>query len=141
MADGAETAIDIKVTNAVSLTTTSLSALTARTFGAGDAGDIEISSGSLNATFHTDAFEIALIDSHTIGSGDAGDVTIETGTLLATRPPPDSGYWELYRKRDRRGGNGGDVTITAGDAQITDMLIDTGFSTFFGFLAQAETLR
>ena len=91
-ADSAQIAIDINVTGDVSLSNTNLPALTARTSGAGNAGDIVISSGSLNATFgkdpFTDAFHVSLIDSHTMGSGHGGNVTITTGALSATRFPP-----------------------------------------------------
>jgi filamentous hemagglutinin family protein len=127
---GALTAIDIDFTDAVSLTTTSLSALTARTFGAGNAGDIVISSGSLTATFGTDAFDVALIDSHTMGSGHGGNVTITTGLLSATGTLPQSG--NFIGSGTGADGNGGNVTIIAGDAQFTSMFIDTGLNTFFG---------
>ena len=71
-ADGAPIAIDINVTGEVSISNTNLPALTARTTGAGNAGDIVISSGSLNATFGNDpfidSFHVSLIDSDTTGA-------------------------------------------------------------------------
>ena len=125
---GALTAIDINVTGKVSLTTTSLSALTARTFGAGDAGDIVISSGSLNATFGTGSHNISLIDSHTSGTGHAGhggNVTIETGRLTVNAIPTAEGRSFITSGTSGEGG-GGKVTLTAGDIELTETTIDTG---------------
>jgi len=131
-ADGALVAIDIDVTGAVSLSNISRSALTARTSGAGNAGDIVISSGSLTATFGTDAFDVSLIDSHTMGSGHGGNVTINTNTgpLSAIGTLPQSG--NFIESGTGADGNGGNVTITAGDAQFKSVIIDTGFTTFEG---------
>ncbi|MCM3900550.1 MAG: filamentous hemagglutinin N-terminal domain-containing protein [Pyrinomonadaceae bacterium] len=134
-ADGA-VGIDINVTGIVSLSNTNLPALTAKTSGAGDAGDIVISSGSLNATFgkdpFTDPFHVSLIDSDTTGSGHGGNVTITTGALSATKVPSlENGNFILSGTGGD--GKGGDVTITAGDAQFTSINIDTGgATTFFG---------
>ena len=135
-ADGAPIAIDINVTGAVSLSNTNLPALTARTSGAGNAGDIEVSSGSLNATFGKDPFadtsHVSLIDSSTIGSGHGGNVTITTGALTATNVPSlENGNFILSGTGGD--GKGGDVTITADDAQFTSINIDTGgVTTFLG---------
>lgn len=134
-ADGAP-AIDVNVTGGVSLSNTNLPALTARTSGAGNAGDIVISSGSLDATFgknpFTDPFHVSLIDSDTTGSGHGGNVTITTGALTATNVPGlENGNFIL--SGTGRDGKGGDVTITAGDVQFTSIFIDTGgLTTFLG---------
>jgi filamentous hemagglutinin family protein len=130
-ADGGQVAIDIRITGGVSISNTSLSALTARTFGGGNAGDIIISSGSLNATFGTDAFDVSLIDSHTMGTGHAGNVSIATGPLSATAALSESAG-NFVGSGTGGEGNGGNVTITAADAQFTGMSIDTGLQTFFG---------
>jgi len=125
--DSAPTAIDIQVTDAVSLTTTSLSALTARTFGAGNAGDIMISSGSLNATFGTGSLYVSLIDSHTSGTGHGGNVTIGTGTgRLTVNAIPTAEGRVFITSGTGREGDGGKVTITAGDIELTETTIDTG---------------
>jgi filamentous hemagglutinin family protein len=129
-ADAPPVAIDINVTGAMSVTNTSLSAMTARTIGVGNAGDIVISSGSLNATFGTDVFDVALIDSHTMGSGHGGNVTITTGALSATGTLPEGGFF--VNSGTAADGNGGNVTITAGDAHFTRMSIDTGLNIYFG---------
>ena len=133
-ADGPPVAIDINVTGVVSLSNTNLPALTAKTSGAGNAGDIVISSGSLDATFGKDPFadasHVSLIDSHTMGSGHGGNVTITTGALLATNSPSlESG--NFIGSGTGADGTGGNVTITAGDAQLTNEHIDTGGLTTF----------
>ena len=133
-ADGA-VGIDINVTGVVSLSNTNLPALTARTSGGGDAGDIVISSGSLNATFgkdpFTDVFHRSLIDSDTMGSGHGGNVTITTGALSANSSTLESGNFIL--SGPGADGPGGNVTITAGDVQLTNISIDTGS---FGTLSE-----
>ena len=135
-ADGAPVAIDINVTGVVSLSNTNLPVLTARTFGAGNAGDIVISSGSMTTTFGHDTFadtsHISLIDSSTMGSGNGGNVTITTGALSATNVPSlHIGHFIL--SGTAADGKGGNVSITAGDAQFTNVNIDTGgLTTFFG---------
>ncbi len=135
-ANGAPVALDINVTGEVSLSNTDLPALTARTSGAGNAGDIVISSGSLNATYghdeFADSFHVSLIDSDTTGSGHGGNVTITTGPLSVT-----SSSLLVAPKFILSGtsgdGAGGNVTITASDAHFTSMGIDTGgLTTFFG---------
>ncbi len=132
-ADGALTAIDINVTGAVSLTTTSLSALTATTSGAGDAGGIVISSGSLNATIGTGSFDVSLIDSHTSGTGGGGDVTIGTGTgQLTVNGIPTAEGRNFITSGTGGEGDGGNVTITAGDIELTETTIDTGLNVFNG---------
>ena len=135
--DGAPIAIDVNVKGTVSLSSTQLSALTATTSGGGNAGDIVISSGSLNASFGTESPFVPLIDSHTAGSGNGGNVTITTGPLTA------SGFGDgrnLIISGTGGEGNGGNVTFTAGDAQFTDASIDTG-ATFFGGVGSGGNLN
>jgi filamentous hemagglutinin family protein len=128
--DGAPIAIDISISDSVSLSQTTLPALTARAFGTGNAGNIVLSSGSLNGTFSTDAFPAALIESHTIGSGRGGDVTILTGPLTVTGDPFAPGLFIMSGTGGE--GNGGHVAVTATDVQITSASIDTGANAFGG---------
>jgi filamentous hemagglutinin family protein len=126
--NGAPVAIDINVTGDLSLSSTQLSALTATTFGAGNAGELVIASGSLNASFGTESPFVPLIDSHTVGSGKGGNVTITTGTLTANAFGEGRNFIITGTGGE---GNGGNVTITAADAKLVDASIDTG-ATFFG---------
>jgi filamentous hemagglutinin family protein len=135
--NGAPIAIDINVTGDVSLSSTQLSALTATTSGGGNAGDIVISSDSLNASFGTESPFVPLIDSHTVGSGNGGNVTITTGPLTAN----GFGDGRNFIISGTAGeGNGGNITITSGDAQFTDASIDTG-ATFFGGVGSGGNLN
>ena len=128
--DGAPIAIDINITDAVSLSHADLPVLAARTSGTGNAGDILVSSGSLDATFSSSMEIESLIDSHTMGSGDAGNVTITTGPLTMNGDPFAPGYF--IDSGTGGEGNGGNVSITAGDAHFNSGGINTGDTTFFG---------
>ncbi|HKT33467.1 MAG TPA: filamentous hemagglutinin N-terminal domain-containing protein [Nitrospira sp.] len=129
-ANSAPTAIDINVTGAVSLSSANLSVLTATTSGTGNAGDIVISSGSLDARFSTNSLFVPLIDSHSTGTGHGGNVTITTGALTVTGDPFAPGAF--IASGTAGDGNGGNVTITAGDAKFSNTDIDTGANIFNG---------
>jgi filamentous hemagglutinin family protein len=142
---GAPVAIDINVTDAVSLSHENLPVLTASPSGAGNAGDILISSGSLNASFSATEVTQSLIDSHTMGSGHGGNVTITTGPLTMDGNPFAPGYF--IDSGTGGEGNGGNVSITAGDAQIKIGDINTGDAILFGvgsggnLILKADTLK
>ena len=107
-------AIDINVTGNMSVTALDVPALTARTSGSGNAGNIRISSGTMNVTATTfDNFLFPVIDTHTSGPGNAGNVTIETtaGGLALTGDP--FGLALFIDSGTTGPGHGGDVTITA----------------------------
>ena len=129
-ADGAPVAIDINVTGAVSLSRTNLPALTARTLGAGNAGDILINSGSLTSTFSLTEFGSSLIDTHSMGAGHGGNVTISTGPLSMIGDPLHPGFF-IDTGTGADGGSG-NVTITASDAHFEFGGINTGDNIFFG---------
>jgi filamentous hemagglutinin family protein len=129
--NGAPVAIDINITGEVSLSSTHLSALTATASGAGSAGEILISSGSLNASFGTDSFVVPLIDSHTSGNGNGGSITIHTGALTVNADPFAEGR-QFIISGTGGNGNGGNVTITASDARFTEASIDTGMNVWGG---------
>ena len=131
--DGSPVAIDIKVSDGVSLSSAHLSALTATTSSTGNAGDIKISSDSLNATFGTDSFFVSLIDSHSIGHGNGGNVFIDTGIgPLTVNATPTAEGRNFITNGTGGEGNGGNVTITAGDVELTNTTIDTGLNVFNG---------
>jgi len=117
-ANGAPTAIDINVTGDLSITDTrGAPALTARTTGDGDGGEIQIASGNLtgSSSFLDPSFApTTLIDSHTEGSGRAGTLTITTGTLnVQSLTDPRTNSFIFIDSGTRGPGRGGDVTITA----------------------------
>ena len=127
-ANGAPVAIDINVTGDLSISTVDVPALTASTTGAGDAGEIRVSSGSMgvNATA-VESVLYSVIDTHTSGPGKAGDVSIVTGDLTVIGEPAngftffvDSGTTGL------EGGHGGDVAITTRIMQAQDTAVSTG---------------
>src|SRR5262249_52966572 len=77
-ANGAPTAIDINISGDLSITDTrGVPAITARTTGTGDAGQVNIESANFDATSNAKT-TFALIDTHTLGSGKAGEVNVTT---------------------------------------------------------------
>ena len=131
--DSALVAIDINVTGNMSVTALDVPALTARTTGSGNAGEIRISSGSMDVTATTlNNFLFSVIDTHTSGPapgpGNAGNVTIETttGGLALTGDP--FGLALFIDSGTTGQGRGGDVTITATgqSVQMQDIYLSTG---------------
>jgi large exoprotein involved in heme utilization and adhesion len=124
--NGSSTAIDINVTGDVSISDArGVSAITARTTGIGDAGEVRIESANLSATSSAASESpFALIDTHTSGSGRGGNISITTGNLTVTGAPNfffiDSGTI------GPDGGTGGNVTITAVNMQLQQAAINTG---------------
>jgi len=126
-ANGASVAIDINISGDMSIAqTTSAPALSARTTGRGDAGEVRILSSNLTVTSATDVPTVA-IDTHTSGEGRAGNVNITTGnldvsssSLVAPAIFIDSGSVGLHNA------HGGDVTITATRFNDTAQGIATG---------------
>ena len=134
-ANGAPIAIDINATGNVSISTTDVPALTAMTTGAGNAGEVKITSGSLDMTgTANNSFLFPVIDTHTSGSGRAGNVTIDTGDLnftaiqIAGAPVfIDSGTISS------NGGHGGDISIQAHNFVANDTIINSGNSVALQF--------
>jgi len=123
--NGAATAIDINITGDLSISNTrGVPAITARTTGSGDAGEVRISSANFEAasTFASRK-PFNLIDTHTSGSGRAGNVTITTGNLQASGV---SSLFNFIEAGTTGEGNGGDVTISADSVQLERLVIDTG---------------
>ena len=140
--NGAQTAIDINVTGDMSIyDTRGVPALTARTTGTGNAGEIHIASGNLSAsTTFVDQFlspATFVIDSHTEGSGVGGNVTIRTGDLIVTNlAQPRTNFYTFIESGTRGSGRGGDVTITAGAISMDTTAISTGDSVARQFLLE-----
>ncbi len=133
-ANGAPTAVDIQVTGDMSISDTrGVPAITARTTGLGDAGEVHITSANLEATstvrslFSPTDTHFAIIDTHTSGSGKAGNVTIETtGNLNATGQATGPMYLIDSGMIGPNSGNGGDVALTAKDISLTNTHINSG---------------
>jgi len=122
-ADGVAVAVDIQVTADLSMSTNLNPAITARTSGSGNAGEIRIKSANLTTTSNAQDFTLALIDTHTSGTGEAGNVSITTGDLQATgRPLP---FW-FIDSGTQGPGDGGNVTITARNIFLDQTEISTG---------------
>ena len=116
-------AIDINMTGNVSIAAIDSPALTARTTGAGNAGEIRISSGSMDVTATSVTNFFSVIDTTTSGTGNAGTVHITTGDLTV------AGGLVNFIDTGTSGpnpGRGGDVTITAHNIQMEDATITTG---------------
>lgn len=128
--NGAPIAIDINVTGDLSITDTrGVPAMTARTMGTGDSGEIQLTSGNLVATSSFDpsslpTFTSTLIDSHASGDGRGGDVHITTGNLTVAGPNNNAFYF--IDSGTVGNGRGGNISIQANIADINWASISTG---------------
>jgi filamentous hemagglutinin family protein len=121
--NGAETAIDIHLTGNLSISSDSVSALTARSFGDGNAGEIYATSTKME-TVSTLPDDTALIDSHTEGAGNGGNITLKTGELTVMGNP---GGFDFFIMSGTSGtGNGGNVVVNAETSHLQTARIDTG---------------
>jgi filamentous hemagglutinin family protein len=129
-ADGAPIAMDINIDGDMSLSNELSPALTARTTGSGNAGEINIQSGNLDAVTSSSDILVALIDTHTSGTGTAGSVAITTGNLHATNEGffIDTGSAGI--------GHGGNVNIQGTNIFIEGPNIGTGNFRFAQLLGQ-----
>jgi len=136
-ANGAPVAVDINVTGNVSISHTDVPALTARTTGTGNAGEIKISSNSLDVTsiFSEATFFFPTIDTHTSGAGNAGNVSINTGNLTVTGDPSGASFFIDSGTSGPTPGHGGNVSITAKTIDFETTGINTG-NLFAFFLDQ-----
>jgi filamentous hemagglutinin family protein len=129
--DSSETsvAVYINVAGNISIFSDTSSAITAKTTGAGDPGEIRIEGGTLE-TFSNLPFGVAMIDSHTSGSGKGGNVNIRVENLRVNGNPlaPD-----LFIQTGTAGpGAGGDISITSGTGSFVNTSIDAGVTTLGG---------
>ena len=128
-ANGSPVAIDINVTGDLSISDTrGSSAITSRTTGAGDAGEVRIVSANLVATSNfAEPIFSPLIDSHTAGTGKAGDVNITTGNLdVAFIGLIRNNAFTFINSGTTGPGHGADVMITADSIQLDTTTISTG---------------
>jgi len=114
---GAETAIDIHLTGDLSISSDSVPALTARSFGDGNAGEIYATSTKMK-TVSAFPDDTALIDTHTEGAGNGGNVTLNTGELTV--------MGNFIMSGTAGAGNGGNVTVNADTVNLQTANIDTG---------------
>jgi filamentous hemagglutinin family protein len=123
--DGAPIAIDIDVIGNVSITAVDNPALTAKTAGTGDAGEVRILSGNMDVTATTlDNFTFAVADTHTSGTGKAGKIDIATGDLTVRGDL--AGLTFLADSGTTGEGSGGDIALTAQTLLMDTALISTG---------------
>jgi large exoprotein involved in heme utilization and adhesion len=124
--DGAPVAIDINVAGNLSISTVDFPALTARTTGTGNAGEIRATSGSMDvAGIIIDSFLYGIIDTTTSGQGSAGYVNITTGDLTVNAPGGPVSFIESGTSGVNPG-RGGDVMIAAQTIRTENTTISTG---------------
>ncbi|MBA3965961.1 MAG: filamentous hemagglutinin N-terminal domain-containing protein, partial [Nitrospirales bacterium] len=131
--NGAPVAIDIDVTGNVSLSTVNGLALTARTSGTGNAGEIKLSSdGAMDisgmAGGNLPFPVISIIDTHSSGVGNAGNVTLASqGDMTGTGDFPEGLVFLADTGMDGLNtGKGGDLSISARNFTIRNAFIATG---------------
>jgi len=123
---GALSAIDVQITGNMTVADSrGLPAMSARSAGDGDAGQVEIKAGNLAVTSTaTSSDPTATIDTHTAGMGRAGNVSIETGDLQVK---PESSASNFFIDSGTTGsGHGGDISITGKSIQLENTSINTG---------------
>lgn len=140
-ANGAPVAIDVDVTNDASIATVDGPALTARTTGIGNAGEIKLKSGGNTITSGFGLFVpfVAIIDTHTSGPGDAGNVTIEAGGDVIVMGDPNFTSQVFLVETGTEGfntGKGGNLTIAGRNVTGQNIGVNTGndFSFFSSFI-------
>ena len=136
-ANGAPTAIDVQVSEDLLINSERAPAFTARTFGAGNAGDITIASKRLTATSHSDGSStfFSFIESSTFGRGNGGNIHLATGKLDVSTDPLSVPTFFIDSGTAGEG-NGGNVAIEATDAHFSNTGMNTG-DTFFGGIGSA----
>jgi filamentous hemagglutinin family protein len=128
-ANGAATAVDIQLTGDLSITAELEPAITARTTGSGNAGEIRIVSENLTMTGINEDV-LSVIDSQTSGTGKGGNVNITTGDLEMIGDPVGLVFSINSGTTDK--GRGGDVTVTAKNITMEDTFIVSGDALFEG---------
>jgi filamentous hemagglutinin family protein len=117
------TAVDIKLAGELSISNDLAPAITARTTGLGDAGEVKIEASSVIA--HSDTHDmLSLIDTSTSGEGRGGNVNITTKHLQVTGS--SEGFSGFIDTGTRGPGPGGDVTIVAKDILVDSSVVTSG---------------
>ena len=130
--NGAETAIDIQLTGTLSVSSDSVPALTARSFGDGSAGAISVSSPRMEMVSLLPEV-VSLIDTHTEGAGNGGSVSLNAGNAGEISYTGNPGGFDFFIMSGTAGvGNGGNVTVNAGTTNLERARIDTGDALFGG---------
>jgi filamentous hemagglutinin family protein len=126
--NGASPAIDVNVTGNLSVSDTrGVPAITARTTGDGNSGDVQLTSRNADITSTSDAIFFAAIDTHTSGNGRGGNVSIATTDNLTVTGNPFGLMFFIDSGTIAPGaGNGGDVAISAGKVRLEETNINTG---------------
>lgn len=123
--NAAPVSIDIAVTGNMSISAVDSPALTARTTGMGDAGEVSIRSNNLDVTATAvNNFVFAAVDTHTSGTGKAGQINIATGNLTMRGDP--AGLTFFSDSGTTGEGPGGNLTATARNVHMDAALISTG---------------
>jgi filamentous hemagglutinin family protein len=123
-AKGAETAIDIHLTGNLLISSDSVPAMTARSFGDGNAGEVSVVSAKMQTVSTLPEF-VSLIDTHTEGAGNGGNVTLNTTGDLTVMG--NHGGFDFFIMSGTAGaGDGGNVTIHADTVHLQEARIDTG---------------
>ena len=125
------TVIDINISGDLSIANAFVPALTARTFGDGNAGKVQISSANMSVDGSQIEF-LSLVDTSTLGFGRAGHVDISTGDLQVMGNP--FAFFNFIDSGTVGPGNGGDVSITAKNVQMdfTNLITGNVMASFFG---------
>jgi filamentous hemagglutinin family protein len=127
--NGAPIAIDISVTGDLSITDTrGVPAITARTTGPGNAGEIQLNSDNLMAKssfVDPDFLPTTLIDSHTSGDGRSGDIRITTGNLEIAGLGGSTTF-TFIDSGTMSNGRGGNITINAESVNFDLTTVSTG---------------
>ncbi len=122
-ANGSSVAIDINIAGDMSISTTDVAALTARTTGSGNAGKIQIQSWQTDiSAISEEGFSV--IDSHTSGIGKAGDVSLTSSDLNLVGDPV--GLVFIIDSGTTSEGSGGNVAINARTITMLDSFINSG---------------
>lgn len=116
-------AVDIKLAGELSISNDLAPAITARTTGSGDAGEVKIEASGVTAHSNTHDM-LSLIDTSTSGEGRGGNVNITTNHLQIIGSP--EGFSGFVDTGTRGPGPGGDVTIVAKDIIVDSSVITSG---------------
>jgi len=121
---GAATAVDIQLTDDLIIETDSGPAITAHSFGSGDAGEVSILSKNMNVVGTTEDI-LTVIDTVSWGTGHAGDVSITTGDLQMTADSVE-GLVLFVDTGVGSEGPGGNIVINANTLNMNGGLLLTG---------------
>jgi len=137
--DGAPVAIDIQATGDVLISADSQPAMTARSSGSGNAGEVRIVASNMKVTSSPEDF-LPIIDTHTSGSGNAGSVNIAlTNDLRVAGNEFVKPFFIDSGTSGSDGGQGGNITIVAKHVEIDSADINTGHFVAVNILGEEAT--